>query len=82
MPWMRENPDEVPNQRFEGWTVLISAGAKEAGDAVARRFAAEGIKVAVWDRDEALTGSWQHVPSREYLKRTHEFLRARIEGAA
>lgn len=48
---MPENSTEISCKRFEGRTVLISAGAKGLGDGVARRFAAEGAQVAIWDND-------------------------------
>lgn len=48
---MQEDHDQISCRRFEGRTVLIPAGAKGLGDGVARRFAAEGAKVAIWDND-------------------------------
>jgi 3-oxoacyl-[acyl-carrier protein] reductase len=40
-------------QRFEGRTVLITGGARGIGRATAEKFAAEGARVAVADRDGA-----------------------------
>lgn len=55
-------------RRFEGRTVLISAGAKGLGDGVARRFAAEGAAVAVWDNDaEAVEACRRETDPEKFL---------------
>ncbi|HIC80140.1 MAG TPA: SDR family NAD(P)-dependent oxidoreductase, partial [Kiloniellaceae bacterium] len=38
---------------MEGQVAVITGGARGIGLAVARRFSAEGAKVALWDRDAA-----------------------------
>jgi NAD(P)-dependent dehydrogenase (short-subunit alcohol dehydrogenase family) len=48
---MQENLPDISCRRFDGRTVLISAGAKGLGDGVARRFASEGARVVIWDND-------------------------------
>lgn len=39
--------------RFEGQRAIVTGGAAGIGLAVARRLAAEGARVTIWDRDEA-----------------------------
>lgn len=39
--------------RFDGKVAIITGGAGGIGSATCRRFAAEGARVAVFDRDEA-----------------------------
>jgi 3-oxoacyl-[acyl-carrier protein] reductase len=41
------------SERFEGMTAIITGGASGIGLAVARRFVAEGGRVALWDVDPA-----------------------------
>ena len=41
------------SERFEGMTAIITGGASGIGLTVARRFVAEGGRVALWDVDPA-----------------------------
>ncbi|MEO1191935.1 MAG: SDR family oxidoreductase [Pseudomonadota bacterium] len=43
----------APGQRLAGRVAFLSGGAKGVGSAAARRFAAEGAKLAIVDRDRA-----------------------------
>ena len=49
-------PGEVGKRRFQGRTVLITGAAGGLGSTAARRFAAEGAKLALLDRDRDAAG--------------------------
>ncbi len=57
---MQENLSKTLCRRFEGRTVLVSAGAKGLGAGIARRFAEEGARVAIWDNDANALDAMRH----------------------
>lgn len=80
---MQENLPDISCRRFDGRTVLISAGAKGLGDGVARRFASEGARVAIWDNDAEAIDACRHAadPERFYYLQVDLLDRKAVERA-
>src|SRR5277367_3769600 len=50
------NQETPMSQRFTGRTAIVTGGASGIGAGIARRLAAEGAALSLWDMDEAGLG--------------------------